>query len=204
MLQYGIASSYICIKKRMKILKYKSKRIVCLANSYGRHRSLIIPQADCIIHCGDACTDGNLSQLKDFFEWFSSLNIKRKMFVAGEQDLAVTGQPEHVREMIPPGVTFLENELVDFDGITYYGLAARPLMPEKLPIPMYVDVLITHGPPAGILDGGKGCPVLLQTLKELDPTIHIFGHTKLKGRKSLKVKGQQFYNVVSKEAMIQV
>lgn len=197
MLQYGIASSYICIKKRMKILKYKSKRIVCLANTYGRHRSLIIPLADCIIHAGDACTYGDLSQLTDFLEWFSSLNIKRKLFVAGEQDLALTGQPERLREMIPAGVTFLENELVDYDGITYYGLAARPMMPEKLPIPIYVDVLITHGPPSGILDDGKGCPILRQTLKELEPTIHVFGHTKIKGTKSLKTKGRQFYNVVS-------
>ena len=181
----------------MKILKYKSKRIVCIANTCGQHRSLIIPQADCIIHAGDACTDGDLSQLTDFLEWFCSLNIKRKLFVAGEQDLAVTGQPERLREMFPAGVTFLENELVDYDGITYYGLAARPLMPEKLPIPMYVDVLITHGPPSGILDDGKGCPILRQTLKELEPTIHVFGHTKIKGRKSLKVKGRQFYNVVT-------
>jgi len=111
--------------------------------------------------------------------------------------LSQIGKAEQLREMIPAGVTILENELVDYDGISYYGLVARPLMPEKLPIPMYVDVLITHGPPAGILDDGKGCPVLLQTLKELDPTIHVFGHTKIKGRKSLKVEGRQFYNVTT-------
>lgn len=181
----------------MKLIRYKSKRIVCIANTCGQHRSLIIPLADCIIHAGDACMDGDLSQLKDFFEWFSSLNIKRKMFVAGEQDLAVTGQPEHLREMIPACVTFLENELVDYDGITYYGLAARPLMPEKLPIPMYVDVLITHGPPAGILDDGKGCPVLRQTIKELEPSVHVFGHSHSKRGKSKKAIGVQFYNVVS-------
>ena len=111
--------------------------------------------------------------------------------------MAVTGQPEHLREMIPACVTFLENELVDYDGITYYGLAARPLMPEKLPIPMYVDVLITHGPPAGILDDGKGCPVLRQTIKELEPSVHVFGHSHSKRGKSKKAIGVQFYNVVS-------
>ena len=188
----------------MKLISYKSKRIVCIANTCGQHRNLIIPQADCILHAGDACREGDLNQLTDFLEWFSSLNIKRKLFVAGEHDLAVIGKAERLREMIPGGVTFLENELVDYDGITYYGLAARPLMAVKLPIPMYVDILITHGPPAGIQDDGKGCPVLLQTIKELDPTIHVFGHTKLKGRKSLKIKGRQFYNVVSKEGMMKV
>lgn len=48
-------------------------------------------------------------------------------------------------------------------------------------IPNDVDVLITHGPPAQILDftsGGLhvGCPRLLKRVKQVKPRLHVFGH----------------------------
>jgi Icc-related predicted phosphoesterase len=49
-------------------------------------------------------------------------------------------------------------------------------------IPYGLDVLITHGPPFGILDqiepGGAylGCEELLKVVKEKKPKLHIFGH----------------------------
>ncbi len=48
-------------------------------------------------------------------------------------------------------------------------------------IPDHVDVLITHGPPANILDltflgQHVGCPQLLQRIKQIKPRLHVFGH----------------------------
>jgi Icc-related predicted phosphoesterase len=49
-------------------------------------------------------------------------------------------------------------------------------------IPYDLDVLITHGPPFGILDqikpGGAhlGCEELLKAVEEKRPKVHIFGH----------------------------
>lgn len=41
-----------------------------------------------------------------------------------------------------------------------------------------LDLLITHGPPAGFGDGGFGCPELRDRLSSLDspPRLHLFGH----------------------------
>lgn len=43
-----------------------------------------------------------------------------------------------------------------------------------------IDVLVTHGPPRGILDGtagNAGCPILLQQVTErIQPRVHVFGH----------------------------
>lgn len=181
----------------MKVINYKSKRILCLSDTFGRHRSLVVPQADIVIHAGDACRDGNISQLTDFFKWFSALEIKYKIFVAGEHDLALLLYPDALREMIPGGIDYLENELIDYNGITFYGLVAQPLMTQKLPIPMYVDILISHGPTFGILDNHRGCSVLSQTIKELEPAIHIFGHNHSQRGKSVKVHGRKYINVVS-------
>ncbi|KAL8949613.1 MAG: hypothetical protein Q9222_004288 [Ikaeria aurantiellina] len=52
----------------------------------------------------------------------------------------------------------------------------------KNPIPNFgeVDVIMTHGPPEGVLDhcpqGGAGCPNLLQAIKRAKPLLHCFGH----------------------------
>ena len=49
-------------------------------------------------------------------------------------------------------------------------------------IPYGLDVLITHGPPFGILDqvapGGEhlGCAELLESVEQKKPKVHLFGH----------------------------
>jgi len=161
------------------------------------HRSLIVPNADVIIHCGDVCEGGDENQLKDFFEWFSALSIKYKLFVAGNHDLVFELELEKAKEMIPENVIFLENSLIDLGGVTFYGLVARPWMHEKLPTPMHTDILITHGPPQGVYDEKSGCPILRKTIEELEPVIHVFGHIHSEGGKSRKRKGVTYYNVVN-------
>lgn len=48
------------------------------------------------------------------------------------------------------------------------------------PIPHDVDIIMTHGPPRGILDlcsqGHVGCPNLLQAIRRVKPRMHCFGH----------------------------
>ena len=50
------------------------------------------------------------------------------------------------------------------------------------PIPSFpnVDIVMTHGPPKGILDecgqGHVGCPQLLRALRRVKPRMHCFGH----------------------------
>lgn len=43
-----------------------------------------------------------------------------------------------------------------------------------------MDVLITHKPPLGIQDGivmyGPGSELLLEKVKEVRPSVHVFGH----------------------------
>jgi len=56
-------------------------------------------------------------------------------------------------------------------------------------IPKDTDVLITHTPPHGILDGAKryGCELLRKTFDdgELQPIYHFFGHIHEDGGKCL-------------------
>jgi Icc-related predicted phosphoesterase len=49
-------------------------------------------------------------------------------------------------------------------------------------IPRNTDILITHGPPLGILDHGprserrEGCPELREAVLQARPRVHVFGH----------------------------
>lgn len=72
----------------------------------------------------------------------------------------------------------------------YHGMYANPyIKPHWDLIPNDVDIVVTHGPPEGILDEvisfsplrGEsvehvGCPHLLEAIKRTKPKLHVFGH----------------------------
>ncbi|MDR0865009.1 MAG: hypothetical protein LBO74_08765, partial [Candidatus Symbiothrix sp.] len=81
--------------------------------------------------------------------------------------------------------------------IRFYILPARWGLYAPLPLPSGVDVLVTHGAPQGILDGGKGdgCPILRKMVDLARPQIHMFGHFHSEGGESLQVGDTLFCNV---------
>jgi hypothetical protein len=104
------------------------------------------------------------------------------------------GDPAAARALLGD-VTYLEDEGATLDGVRFWGSPWQPAfhdwafnLPRGEPlaaiwraIPPPVDVLITHGPPAGIGDrspiGGRaGCADLRARVAELAPRVHLFGH----------------------------
>jgi hypothetical protein len=59
-------------------------------------------------------------------------------------------------------------------------VAPRAISIATNPIPQNVDIVMTHGPPKGILDacpqGNVGCENLLQAVRRVKPLMHCFGH----------------------------
>ena len=39
-----------------------------------------------------------------------------------------------------------------------------------------VDILVTHSPPRGFGDGGKGSTSIRKKVFEINPILHVFGH----------------------------
>lgn len=90
--------------------------------------------------------------------------------------------------------TYLEHEAVEVEGLKIFGSPYSPEFydwgfmysekeGEKLwsMIPEKTDILITHGPPYGILDTNiqnqhTGCPHLLERVLAIKPRLHVFGH----------------------------
>jgi Icc-related predicted phosphoesterase len=89
----------------------------------------------------------------------------------------------------------LINEDIEVMGLRFWGSPTTPLYGGAFglsspadrvrlyaKIPDDVDVLISHGPPQGILDQSPGspehagCPELLEAVNRLKPKLHVFGH----------------------------
>lgn len=148
-----------------------------------------------LIHCGDFCGVGTMSEIERFRQDFLALPHKYKVVVAGNHDWPCEREYDDAR-LAMNDFTYLQDEGTEIAGLKLYGSPWQPAfgrwafnLPRKSfeladkwrRIPDNVDVLITHGPPYGILDRVKfgahvGCEYLRERVDELKPRLHCFGH----------------------------
>lgn len=160
----------------MHKIKVKNISVLVLSNTHGKHRELNIPSnIELIIHCGDICTDGDLKEIKDFFEWYSNLPIKHKVFVNGNHDLPFELNPMESEKLIPENVIWLNDEWINL-GELKIGALSPNFYFFDLNFPNNLDILISHGPPLHILDGDIGSSQLRDFVLENKPKFHVFGH----------------------------
>ena len=169
-------------------------RIVCVSDTHGWHRDLAVPDGDLLVHAGDITRKGELDTVEDFDRWLGSLPHRHKVVICGNHDFCFQEQPTAARGRITNAV-YLEDSSATVRGLTVYGSPWQPWFggwafnlprgPELTAvwakIPAGTDVLVTHGPPAGILDcthRGEcvGCADLLDRVMEVRPRLHVFGH----------------------------
>jgi Icc-related predicted phosphoesterase len=191
-------------------------RFICISDTHNRHRDLTpLPSGDVLIHAGDFTNFGEEDEVRDFHTWFSKQSFKYKVLVAGNHEITFDleydrqeaagrfhgGQSldfKKIKKIIvdDPSIIYLENELVDIEGIKIWGSPQQPsfggwafntprggqcrLVAEK--IPTETDILVTHGPPAGHRDlteyGTRvGCEDTLRVVENrVKPIAHVFGH----------------------------
>jgi len=170
-------------------------RLVLVSDTHGRHRDLRVPDGDVLIHAGDITTfSGEMADLIDYNDYLGGLPHPHKILIAGNHDFCFERHPEQSRGAIT-NATYLEDDGLTIDGVVCYGSPWQPAfmdwafnLPRGEPlrekwreIPDNTDVLITHGPPYGILDrtfDGRhvGCEDLLERVREVAPKVHLFGH----------------------------
>jgi len=137
--------------------------------------------------------------VRDFIDWFSGVDIPTKIYVAGNHDTSIEKGLIMGNDFTDNGITYLENESIVLDGIKIFGSPHTPQFGQwafmkarhklervwGMAIDDDVDVIVTHGPPKGILDLAEdrnGCleycgdKSLLNRVKEVKPKLVLFGH----------------------------
>lgn len=160
-------------------------KILHISDTHGLHKQLgYMPEADIIVHSGDFTMGGTEQEVKDFLNWFLDLPYKEKVLVAGNHDDCLFGADI---VGLDANCHYLCNSGAVVGGIHFYGI---PLFMEmaitdcleraERDIPEDTDILVTHQPPAGILDYSDsthyGSPTLLKRIREVRPSYHLFGH----------------------------
>ena len=177
--------------------KLKGHKIYAFSDTHGMYRRLSIPaEADILICAGDACEGFNPADLRDFFAWYTAIPAKLRIFVPGNHEIVFDSQPDYARSLIPDGIMLLENNGIEFDGIKFYSVPARPYLKMPVTIPAEVDFLITHGPAYTNLDRDRGCKQLFLSVSSARPKYHIFGHVHEEGlQRKAMLGGTTFLNV---------
>lgn len=178
-------------------ISYGSHRIFAFSDTHGMYRRLSIPaDVDILICAGDACEGFDPADLQDFFAWYTSIPAKLRIFVPGNHDRIFDQEPARAQNLVPDGVIYLEKEGLEFDGIKFYSVPARPYLKTPVTIPADVDFLITHGPAYSYLDRDMGDRNLFLAIADARPKYHIFGHVHEEGPQRKAVfGGTTFLNV---------
>lgn len=171
-------------------------RIVAVADTHLFVDRYAVPDGDVFVHAGDLTRGGTEPELIAALRWVSSLPHATKIVIAGNHDLGFEQRPRESRALVPPTVTYLQDELAQRAGLQIYGAPWQPAYHdwafnlargEALArmwalIPADLDVLVTHGPPAGLGDRNSygaaraGCADLRARVAQQKPRIHLFGH----------------------------
>jgi Icc-related predicted phosphoesterase len=191
-------------------------RIIALSDTHGH--TVDIPEGDVLIHAGDFSKFSDEWDLIQFTKWFSVQPHKTKIVVAGNHDTMLERNPSRYIQMITDaGIIYLEDSGTEIDGVKFWGSPWTPRFYDWAfnadrgaeikqhwdKIPDDTQVLITHGPPEGVLDkvgsiwGDKnvGCLDLRNRVGDLlDLQVHIFGHIHNSYGKELRDR-KYFYNV---------
>jgi Icc-related predicted phosphoesterase len=171
-----------------------SLRLVLLSDTHELHREVDVPDGDILIHAGDfTMFSRSLSAIEDFNVWLGELPYRIKICVPGNHEFFL--ERDLSRRSLLSDATVLINERFEVNHLKFWGSPVTPLANTAFgiasaedrkrlyaQIPDDTDVLVTHGPPYGILDSTpesgfhSGCRELFDAVMRVKPKLHVFGH----------------------------
>jgi Icc-related predicted phosphoesterase len=199
-------------------------KIVAISDVHAKWQKLQIPECDILISAGDYSFRGEKHLVKNFHEWLNKQEAGYIISVQGNHETWVEQNFQEAKELaekVCPGVHFIDEGLVEIEGIKIWCSAIQPWFHNWAwnrhrgaeikrhwdLIPVDTNILVTHGPPYGVLDevvradGSSynppnlaGCEELAKKildLKQLD--LHFFGHIHC-GAGQKHVNGVSYYN----------
>lgn len=190
--------------------------IVAISDTHNRLKNMMhnIPDGNLLIHCGDLTGRGEIWEIENELDKLALLNPKFNdtILIAGNHDFGFERHAPLMEQLCKErDIIYLNDSGVDLNGVKVWGSPVSPhfyswafnrrrteqehfnfgggyIKDHWDLIPQDTNILITHGPPMGILDDlvfpdgslkGEqvGCEELkkkIETLPEL--RYHVFGH----------------------------
>lgn len=175
--------------------------IDCMGCLHGARPKL--EGGDLLIVTGDLTARDTLEEHSDVLNWLSKQDYKKKVLVAGNHDNFLEKNPHFYSKT---NITYLNCEGTEFGGLNIWGMphshrfvginpncTAFTYFDENWhydahiqPIPLATDILVTHEPAYGVLDGipnedgslfHVGSKGLYGWLKYVErPRLHVFSH----------------------------
>lgn len=147
------------------------------------------------MHAGDFTRRGKPDEIREFNEWLGTLPHPHKVVIAGNHDFLFENEPESAQKLITNAI-YLEDSGTEIEGLKIWGSPVSPrffdwafnrdrgedIQNHWDKIPDSTDILLIHGPPAGILDQvfwfkrHVGCENLKATIDKIQPRYVVFGH----------------------------
>jgi calcineurin-like phosphoesterase family protein len=171
-----------------------------------QHDRLKLPGGDLLIHAGDATCSGSRRELGEFITWFATLPYAHKIWTPGNHCRSLERHMDDYRVMCEDrGITLLHDSGIEIDGVKIWGSGVsltfgknwafnRDRGPEITKhwdlIPKDTEILITHSPPAAILDlvpdgTHAGCYDLYRAICQLPSLkLNVFGHLHRQGQQT--------------------
>lgn len=200
-------------------------RIACISDTHNQHYGINIPECDILVHAGDFSYMGTAIDVIELNAWFGKLKasgkVKEIIAIAGNHDWICEKNPSYAASLFTNCI-YLNEQPAEVMGLKFFG---SPIQPEFCnwafnrkrgeeiarnwaKIPEDTQVLVTHGPPWGILDivsdrpystvvGPEhlGCLDLRKRLDELPQLkAHIFGHIHDSNGQHKTADGKLFVN----------
>ena len=170
----GMAHTVILIDD---VESQESARIVVVSDTHTFHAELgVVPDGDIFIHAGDFTKKGTAKEVGAFNDWLATLPHRHRIVITGNHEC---GPFSEFQKELLTNCSYVEDGLVEVLGLRIYGIGWQRRSRYRC-IPSGLDVLITHDPPHGILDGDRnlGNEDLRDVLVGLvqPPRVHLFGH----------------------------
>ncbi len=188
-------------------------KLVCISDTHMAEPDL--PAGDVLIHAGDLTYHGRPEELNKQLVWLKkqSSKFQKVIIVPGNHDFGFEKDFTLYKNLFEKeGITVLNDSGITVNGVNFWGSPITPTFGKWAfnrdsdvigvhwdMIPDDTNVLITHGPPKGILDkvprkvkigynqhyqpiygqgfDNVGCPLLLDAIKARPSIkVHVFGH----------------------------
>lgn len=188
--------------------------IDCISDLHGYYPEL--EGGDLLIVAGDLTLRDLVTQHLGFSGWLANQSYEKIILIAGNHD----GQMTDWKPLDQYNLSYLQDSGTEYKGFKIWGSPWTPtflnwyfmkdrgmeIKQEWDKIPVDVDILITHGPPYGILDQCEdfynsdqivhvGCEELRNQLDSgrIKPKLHVFGHIH-EGYGKQEINGTIFVN----------